>query len=264
MYIKGETMNILKELYQYREFFKTSVKKDFRGKYKKSFLGVLWSFINPLLQLLIYSLVFPFILKNNISNYTIFLIVALIPWNFFATTITQSTTSIINNGGIIKKVYFPREILPLSTVTSNLINFLISCIIIVLALLISGVGISKYILLLPVIIILQYLLLIGIAFILSAITVYIRDLEYFISVLMMLWFYLTPIVYEISLIPKNIQALFQLNPMVAITNAYRDILYYQKMPNLLFLGILLIVCLLLVIVGYCIFKKCKKGFAEEL
>ena len=118
-------MNFFKELYKYREFLKTSIKKEFRGKYKKSFLGVLWSFLNPLFQLLIYSLVFPFILKNNVDNYIIFLIVALMPWNFFNTTVLQSAASIVTNAGIIKKVYFPREILPISTATSNLLNFLI-------------------------------------------------------------------------------------------------------------------------------------------
>ena len=110
-------MNIFKNLYNYREFLKTSIKKEFRGKYKKSFLGILWSFLNPLFQLLIYALVFPFILKNNVSNYTVFLIVALFPWNFFNLSIIQSAACIVSNGGIIKKVYFPREILPISTAT---------------------------------------------------------------------------------------------------------------------------------------------------
>ena len=133
---------MFKELYKYREFLKTSILKEFRGKYKKSFLGVLWSFINPLLQLLIYSVVFSFIMKSDIENYTVFLVVALIPWTFFSTTLIQSTNAIVINGGILKKVYFPREILPISIVTSNLLNFLISFLIILGALLISGVGIS--------------------------------------------------------------------------------------------------------------------------
>ena len=145
-------MNIFKSLYNYREFLKTSIKKEFRGKYKKSFLGILWSFLNPLFQLLIYALVFPFILKNNVSNYTVFLIVALFPWNFFNLSIIQSAACVVTNGGIIKKVYFPREILPISTATSNLINFLISSVIVFVALLISGVGIHVSIIVLPLII----------------------------------------------------------------------------------------------------------------
>lgn len=253
-----------KELIQYREFLKTSVLKDFRGKYKKSFLGVLWSFINPLLQLLIYSVVFSFIMRSDIENYTVFLVVALIPWTFFNTTMIQSTTAIVSNAGIVKKVYFPREILPISIVTSNLVNFLISCIIVIAALIISGIGLSLYTLFVPIIILIQYIFSLGLAFILSSITVYIRDLEYFINVLMMLWFYLNPIVYSPDLIPSKLAPIFNLNPMLHIINAYRDILYYQKMPDFKYLGILALVCIMIFLIGLKIFKKAEKNFAEEL
>lgn len=255
---------MFKELYQYREFLKTSILKDFRGKYKKSFLGVLWSFINPLLQLVIYSVVFSFIMRGDIPHYTVFLVVALIPWTFFSTTLVQSTNTIVVNGGILKKVYFPRIILPISTVTSNLINFLISCVIVLGALLISGIGFSWYMLLLPVVILLEYLLALGFAFILSAITVYIRDLEYFINVLIMLWFYLNPIVYSVDLIPAKLLPLFNLNPMLHVLNMYRDILYYQQMPNMTILVSMLIFSILFVLFGVFVFNKCEKRFVEEL
>ena len=124
-------MNIFKNLYNYRELIKTSVKKDIGGKYKHSFLGVLWSFINPLLQITVYAIIFPLIMKNNIPNYTVFMVCGLIPWNYFATVINRASFTFIENGNIIKKVYFPREILPLSLVTSETINFLISTIIII-------------------------------------------------------------------------------------------------------------------------------------
>ena len=104
---------MLKELYQYREFLKTNVKKDIRGKYKGSFLGVLWSFINPLLTALVYAIVFPFILKGSQDNYVTFIVIAILPWNWFTTVISQGTFCILANAGIIKKVYFPREILPI-------------------------------------------------------------------------------------------------------------------------------------------------------
>lgn len=257
-------MKLFKQLYNYREFLKTSIKKEFRGKYKKSFLGVLWSFINPLLQLLVYALVFPFILRVNVENYTMFLVVALIPWTFFNSTVAQSTSTVIASSGILKKVYFPREILPISNVTSNLLNYLISCIIVVAALFISGIGISKYILFLPAIIIIQYILLLAISFLLSAITVYIRDLEYFVNVIMMLWFYLTPIVYTSASIPTKYLSLYNLNPMVTLINSYRDILYYKQMPDLGGLGILFAGCVVLLIIGYKVFNKFEKHFAEQL
>lgn len=257
-------MNKIKELYNYREFLKTSIKKEFRGKYKKSFLGVLWSFLNPLFQLLVYALVFPFILKNGIENYTMFLIVALMPWTFFNSNVIQSAASVVVNGGIIKKVYFPREILPISTTTSNLVNFLITEIIVIVALLISGIGIGPTIFLLPVIALMQYILQLGIAFILSSITVYVRDVEYLINVFMMLLFYMSPIVYSPEMIPARFLPLFKLNPMFHIINFYRDILYYKQLPNMTSLGLMFIICIIILILGYTIFRKLEKRFAEEL
>lgn len=116
-------IEMFKNIYQYRELLKTNIKKEIRGKYKHSFLGVLWSFLYPLLQLAVYAIIFPLILRNTQDHYVIFLCVALIPWNYFTTIVTQSTGTIIANGDIVKKVYFPREILPISVVTSQLVNF---------------------------------------------------------------------------------------------------------------------------------------------
>ena len=124
-------MSIFKRLYQYRELLKTSIKKDIGGKYKNSFLGVIWSFINPLLQICVYAIVFPLIMRNNIENYTVFMVCGLIPWTYFASVINRSANVMIENGNIIKKVYFPREILPISLVTSETITFLISTVIII-------------------------------------------------------------------------------------------------------------------------------------
>ena len=253
-----------KEMCQYREFLKTSILKEFRGKYKKSFLGILWSFLSPLFQLLIYAIVFPFILKNNIENYTVFLIVALMPWTFFNSTIIQSADCIVNNAGIVKKVYFPREILPISVTTSNLINFLITQFIVFIALIVSGIGFSKAIIVFPIIVIIQYILQLGFAFIFSAITVYIRDVEYIINIFMMLMFYLCPIVYDANMIPAQFLKFFKLNPMFHIISFYRTILYYKEIPNILEVGELFIVCIIILLLGYKIFKKLQKRFAEEL
>lgn len=130
--------------------------------------------------------------------------------------------------------------------------------------LISGIGFTKFILLYPVILLIQCILLLGISFILSAITIYIRDLEHIISVFLMAAFYITPIVYKLEQMPENLRIIMQLNPMTHIINAYRDIFYYQQMPNMQSLGILFVISFALMIVGYFIFKKLQKGFAEEL
>ena len=257
-------MNIFKKIYNYRELLKTNVKKEIRGRYKNSILGVVWSFLNPLLQLAVYAVIFGALLAGGDPTYHIYICVALIPWTYFTTAITQSAFTIIGNGDIIKKVYFPREILPISVVTSGAVNFMISTIIILAFVLFSGLGVSKYILLYPVILLIQYILLLGIAFIVSSITVYVRDLEHIIGVVLMAAFYGTPIVYKLEQLPANLQVIMQLNPMTHLINAYRDIFYYQQMPNFKMLGIILLIGFVLTVVGYFIFKKLQKGFAEQL
>ena len=257
-------MNIFQKIYNYRELLKTNVKKEIRGRYKNSILGVMWSFLNPLLQLAVYAVIFGALLAGGDNTYHIYICVALIPWTYFTTTITQAAFTVIGNGDIIKKVYFPREILPISVVTSGAVNFMISTVIILGFLFTAGLGITKYILLYPVILLIQYLLLIGIAFIVSSITVYFRDLEHIIGVVLMAAFYGTPIVYKLEQLPPNLQVVMKLNPMTHLINAYRDIFYYQQMPNIKVLGILLAIAIGLTVIGYFIFKKLQKGFAEEL
>ena len=257
-------MSIFKELYQYRELLKNNVKKDIRGKYKGSFLGVLWSFINPLLQVAVYAIVFPYIMRVKADNYLIFLICGIIPWTWFVTSITQSTSCITNNSNLIKKVYFPRSILPISVVTSGVINFLISCVIIIIAVLISGLGLSWHLVFLPIIVIIQYMVCLAFAFLLSAINVYIRDVEYIAIFVLNMMFYATPILYSIDLFDGWLIWLFRLNPMAHIINAYRDIFYVHNVPQLGNLGILAAVSFTILIICYRIFMKLEKRFAEEV
>lgn len=257
-------MNTFKNLYNYRELLKSNIKKDIRGKYKGSFLGVLWSFINPLLTTLIYAIIFPIILKNPQPHYVTYLVVGILPWTWFTTVIGNGTTSVWVNAGIIKKVYFPREILPISVATSGLVNFLISCIIILFFLMFSGIGFSFAILLLPLIILTQYILMLGIIFITSAINVYVRDAEYITNFFVNMLFYATPILYSTTLFPEKIRWILYLNPMTTIINSYRDVFFYQTLPDLKALLIVLAVSILLLVIGKMIFDKLEKGFAEEV
>ena len=255
---------MIKALYNYRELLKSNIKKEIRGKYKGSFLGILWSFVNPLLSVLVYALVFPFILKNSPDNYLVYLIVGILPWTFFTTVINQGTFTILGNAGIIKKVYFPREILPISVVASGLVNFMISCIIILIFLFLTGIGLSWYILLFPFIILIQCILSLGIIFITGAINVYVRDAEYIITFILNMLFYATPILYDPATFGNKFQWIFQLNPMAIIISGYRDVLFYQQMPNIQSLLILFAASMLLLFVGISIFRKLEKGFAEEV
>lgn len=256
---------MLKNLYDYRQLLKSNVQKEIRGKYKGSFLGVLWSFINPLLQVLVYAIVFPFIMKNTQENYVVFLIIGILPWTWFITAINQGTSCILANAGIIKKVYFPREILPISVVTSGMINFLISCIVIFLFLIFSGIGISWYVVFLPIIVIIQFIFTLGILFMTSAIDVYIRDAEYIIAFIVNMLFYATPILYSPDIFQNTpISWLFKLNPLAGIINSYRDILFYKTMPNLESLLFIFVISIILLLLGIAIFRKLEKEFAEEV
>lgn len=256
---------MLKNLYNYRELLKTNVKKEIRGKYKGSFLGVLWSFVNPLLMAIVYAIVFPIILKNSQDNYVTFIVLGILPWNFFTTVISQGTYCIIANAGIIKKVYFPREILPISIATSGLINFLISTPIMFMFLIFSGIGLSWYILLLPLIALIQYLFSLGIIMITSSINVYIRDFEYIINFFVTMLFYATPILYSADMFANSkISWIIALNPMAGIVTAYRDIMFYQKAPDVKLLTIILLISLSLFIIGKIVFSKLERGFAEEV
>ena len=257
-------MKVFKNLYEYRELLKSSIKKDVGGKYKNSVLGVLWSFLYPLLQIAVYAIVFPLIMRSNMENYTVFVCCGLIPWNFFSTAISRSSFTMIENGNILKKVYFPREILPISVVTSEAVNFVISTIIILAFVLGTGMGLTWYVIFYPVILLIQYILLIGISLFVSSITVYFRDLQHFIGIALQLLFYATPIVYATNIIPESYQWILRLNPMTFIIDGYRAIFYYQQQPDFISLGITLLVSLILCVVGYLLFSKLQKRFAEEL
>lgn len=257
-------MNIFKNLYDYRELLKTSVKKDIGGKYKKSFLGVLWSFLNPLLQIGVYALVFPLIMKSNETNYTVFICCGLIPWNFFSASINRSSFIMIENSNILKKVFFPREILPISVVTSELVNFVISTLIILGFVLGYGFGLTKFVLFYPLILLVQYVLLVGVSFFISSITVYLRDLQHFVGVFLQLLFYATPIAYSANVIPDNFKWILKYNPMTYIIEGFRDIFYYQQLPDIQALLIVLGIGVVLCVIGYLVFSKLQRGFAEEI
>ena len=227
-------------------------------------MGVLWSFVNPLLQIAVYAFVFQIILKSNIENYAVYLCCGLVPWQYFSSVVLRGAAVIIDNGNVIKKVYFPREILPISVVTSEGVNFLISTIIILGFVVFGGIGLSINILWYFLIVLIQYIVSIGVAFIVSSLTVYFRDLLHILGIVMQLLFYATPIVYAVDAVPSNFRWLMKLNPMSYLITGYRDIFYNKTMPSFHGLFIAFIMGIILSTVGYLIFKKLEKKFAEEL
>ena len=258
-------MKLFKELYNYREMIVSLVKKDLRGRYKGSVLGFLWTFINPLFQLIIYTIVFSTIMRMGIDKFYMFLFVALVPWIFFNACLQQGATSIMDNKEMVKKIYFPRLVLPLSFVTSCFVNMLLSFAVIFAVIFVTGFGVNFVALLfLPLIMLIEYILALGIAFITSACTVYVRDLQHILSIVGLGWMYLTPVVYPSSMVPEKYLTLFNLNPMTPIIMAYRDILYYKKIPQMNTLIQAATMGVVLIIVGVAVLSRLQRNFVEEL
>lgn len=258
-------MNIFKELYLYRAMIASLVKKDLKGRYKGSALGFLWTFINPLLQLAVYTVVFQMILKNPMENYYMHLFVALVPWIFFSSSLTTGSRAVLGQANMIKKIYFPREVMPISYATSSFVNMLLSFIIIFIVLIISPIKINPVTFIaLPYVMIFQYMLVTGMTLITSSLTVYLRDLEHIMSVLSMAWMYASPVVYPLNYIPERIQKYYLMNPMAPIIIAYRDILFYGEFPEKKILLLIAAESAVVLVIGFLIFGKLKKHFAEEL
>ncbi len=255
----------LKEIWDYREMLKSLVRQNLRTRYKGSVLGFLWNFVNPLLQLAVYTIVFSTVLRINIENFYIFLFVGLVPWIFFLGSVQGGTTSIVNSGNLVKKIYFPRAILPIAVVISSLVNMFFSFIVVFIILIVSGIGISISVLIyLPLVILAELLMAIGIALIVSCLNVYLRDLEHILEIVLMGWFYFTPIIYAVEMIPIKYLKIFCLNPMFAVITSFKDILYYKSVPYILPLLITILIGGLLIIFGLTLFNILQKNFAEEL
>lgn len=258
-------MNLLQELYSYREMIFSLVRRDLKGRYKGSVLGFFWTFLNPLLQLCVYTLVFSVIMRNDIEQFYFYLFVALIPWIFFSSSISSGAGCIWAQQDMVKKIYFPREVLPISFVTSQFINMLLCFVVIFVALPFTGrnfnfVAVSY----LPIIMLIEYCMALGAAMLSSAITVYIRDVEYILGIVTMAWQFLTPIFYSLEQVPAEIVPAFYLNPMTSIIIAYRDILYYGQCPKMETLVEAVFFGVFLLAFGIIIFSRLKRHFAEEL
>ena len=254
----------LKEIYEYREMIWSLVRRDLKGRYKNSLLGFLWTFINPLLQLLIYTFAFSVVMPMNIENYYLHLFVALIPWIFFSTCMTGGSRAVIDQQDMVKKIYFPRQILPISFVTSQFVNMLLSFVVVFAVLIISSIGINmKALVLFPAVVVIQYIFTLGICMICSAISVYYRDMEQIFGIVSMGLMYTSPIVYSIDSVPEQYRGIIEKNPMSIIIIAYRDIMFYGKIPDIDALTMTFVVAVCLLVIGWLIFEKLQRRFVEE-
>lgn len=252
-------------LYQYRYLIQNLVSREVRLRYKNSFLGFFWSFLNPLLIMTVFTLVFQVFLGIERKHFQLWLLCALLPWNWCITSVMGSVSSIVANSNLIMKVFFPREVLPVSLVFSNLVQFLLAlCVYMVWALIVQ-IPFSASLLLLPVVLFMQLLFLAGLGLFLSALNVFYRDVGIIMEAVTLAWFFLTPIFYDISEVKPGLASfVYRLNPMASLIASYRSILYYGDYPGTDFFLRTFVTCLLFFIVGYAFFLKLAPNFGEEL
>ena len=258
-------MRLAKEIWEYREMVASLVKRDLKSRYKGSVLGFLWMFLNPLLQLAVYTVVFSTIMRMGIDKFYLFLFVALVPWLFFSTCLSAGTTVIFSEQDMVKKIYFPREVLPIAFTISQFVNMLLSFLVIFAVLIISGIRLNPQALFfLPLVMLVEFVMALGVTYLVSALNVYFRDLEHILGILSMAWMYLTPILYPMDMVPQQYVGLFYFNPMTAITVAYRDILYYGQVPHMNTLFHALAMGVLVLAIGQVVFGRLQRHFVEEL
>lgn len=255
----------IRNIWIFRDMVFELTHRELRGKYKGSMLGFLWTYMNPLLQIIVYAFFFSQILRSGIEAFYLYLIVSMFPFNFFTGGVIQGLGSIRYQGDLVKKVYFPRQILPIVSLTVNFVNMLISFLIIYSILLVSGWGINLklQVWLLPVMVI-EYFFALGLALMLSAVEVYFRDIEHIVTVLMMIWMYVTPMFYSIEIIPEKFLPVFYCNPMLYVIGMYQQILYYKVAPNMVYMARGAGFAVAVMAIGSVIFKMLEKRFAEEL
>ncbi len=254
----------LSKFFPYKDLALNLVSRDFRTRYKRSYLGILWSLLNPLLLILVYTLAFDYIMKIRVKDFPMFFMCGFLPWSYFSAGITTSLSSLSDSGYLIKAVYFPREIVPLSIVLSCLLHFLITFLFAFPILWIYGYVPQWSYLFLPAIILLQTIFIFGLSLFLSSIHVSFRDLRYILDVILMAWFWLTPVVYPSSLIPEKFLFFYKMNPMTLFVAAYRDVLMNGTLPVPKYWIAILLATFGSLALGYLPFLHIRKRLAEEI
>ncbi len=258
-------MRNLRELYQYRLLLWSLTQRELQARYRSSVLGFLWTFLNPTLHMLVYATVFQVYLRSGVPNYAYFMFVGLLPWIWFSTSVVSGASSISDRRDLLTKVRFPAQVLPATIVTTNLVNYLLALPLMMALGGFFGVIPSWHALLFPLIAFVQLILTLSITYLLSALNVTFRDLQHIVASLMMLAFFLTPVLYPLSSIPEEFRTwVLVLNPMAALVSGYHAIFYEQQLPDLQALGIVLTLSLALLWVAATIFESRREDFAEAI
>lgn len=257
---------ILDSYSRYKDLLVQLVLREIKGKYKQSILGYAWVLLVPLMNLVVLSIVFSYLFRVPTGNvpYPMYLFVGLVPWTFLTTAIVLATQSLNSNASVITKIYLPREIFPISAVIAKLVDLLLTSLVLVAFLVFFQIAPHVTLLYLPLILLVQILLILGIAFFLSAINVFFHDIEHMLPVFLTIWMYLTPIIYSPELIPNHLRPYFSLNPMTGIINAYRNTILYGAAPPWQSFSFSILISLVIFLFGYWFFKNRSKYFADVI
>ncbi len=269
------------ESIKYRSLLHNLVKRDLKVRYRNSLLGVMWSLLNPLLMMLVFSLIFGKLMpREDIRQYAVFFLVGLLPWQFFTGSMISGTVSTTGGAHMINKIYFPRELLPTSSILSNLVNFLLAFVVLIFFLYASGIGLTIYALWLPALVLTQIVFTLGLALFLSALNVFYRDVLMILDVVLLAWFFLTPVIYPLEWLGETqtvmgitfepAQVMRWLNPMASIIDGYRTVLWGTMSSDgpasmdPIYLLRTFITAALIFVVGYLFFSRLQHLFAEKL
>lgn len=252
------------EIARYRELIQCLVVRDLKVRYHGSVLGFFWSLLHPLLMMVLYTVVFSVFLRIEVEHYPLFLISALLPWNFFVAGLNQGSQSLVGNAHFIQKFYCPRELFPLTSILSHSILLFNSLVMIIPFILFYKGEISPSFLLLPVVIFIQLIFGLGLSLILSCLQVFYRDVIHILELFLLFWFFLTPILYPLSMVPEKLQPLFYLNPMFLMVNLYRSILYEGAFPGFSAFLIVAIVAVGTLVIGWKVFLSREQFIVKEL
>jgi lipopolysaccharide transport system permease protein len=258
----------LAQLPRYRGLIQSLVARELKARYRGSVLGFFWSFINPLLLLLVYTFIFAFVMPapKGTDPYPLFMFCGLLPWTWFASSLMESSGVLISGGNLIKKVLFPAEVLPIVTVTANMVHFMLALPILAFFLIWYRAPLTvAELACFPLVVAVQFLFTLGCALILSALTVHFRDIRDILSNLLTLWFFATPIVYSYQFAPTMARRFMNFNPFAHLAISYQEILFFPgPFGHWRWLAALAVLSIVWFLAGYWVFDRLRDSFAEEV
>jgi homopolymeric O-antigen transport system permease protein len=252
-------------LLRYRALVRNLVSKDLKVKYRESFLGLLWSLLHPALMLLVYTFAFKVVLRVQRENYVYFIVAGLLPWTFFSGALLASTQSIVGNAALIRRIYFPRELLPIASVLFCFTQLLLAfAVFIPVVLLVSGLHLSWAMTLTVPLLLLHLIFTIGVAFALSSLTVHFRDVAHLTEVFLPLVFWITPILYPVEMVPKAFRRWISLSPTALFAVSYQEVLLQARLPEWSLLAPMVGWTFATLVLGYLVFRRLHRRMAEEV